>query len=243
MTYIQPLLFVFLALAAIGLWRIPRPKGKLLAVTGVAGIFLISWPPAEWLFSQPLVGRYPVRPFQPDGPLQAIVVFGESVEPAQYDQPYPLAGDHTFLRCEYAVWIYSRFGPLPMLVSGGRGTRGTPPVAEVMRELLRRRGIPDNMIWTEDSSRSTYENTLYSTKVLREHGISRVALVVDAISMPRAAACFHKQQIAITPAPCDFHTLSPWRDEILPSWRSVRRSEDTLHEYLGLLWYRMRGWI
>ena len=244
MTYIQPLLLVFLALAAIGLWRSPRPKGKLLAATGLAGVFLTCWPPADYLFALPLAGQYPVRPFRPEGQLQAIVVLGESVQPPVYEQPYPLSGDHTYRRCEYAAGIYSRFGPLPVLVSGGPSSPGASPVSKTMRELMHRDGIPENMIWIEDRSHSTYENALYSAAILREHGVSRVALVVDATSMPRAAACFRKLQIEVIPAPCTFHTLSsPWRDEILPSWKSVRRNEDTLHEFLGLVWYRMRGWI
>jgi uncharacterized SAM-binding protein YcdF (DUF218 family) len=243
MTYIQPLLLVFLAIATIGLWRIPRSRGKLLAITGVAGVFLSSWPVADWLFSRPAEGQYPVRPFKPESQLQAIVVLGESVQPPQFEQPYPLAGGNTYRRCEYAAWIYRRYGPLPILVSGGPDPHVGPPASATMRELLRRDGIPESMIWSEDRSRSTHENAVYSTMILREHGVSRVALVVDATSMPRAAACFRKLRVDIVPAPCCFRTWGPWRDELLPSWKAVRQNEDTLHEILGLLWYRIRGWI
>jgi|SRR5579863_113666 len=246
MTYTQPLLVVFLAIAAIGLLRIPRTRGKWLAIVGVAGIFLTSWPPADWLFSRPLEGQYPVRPFKPASPIQAIVVLGEAVTPPQFEEPYPLAGSGTYRRCEYAAWIYRQYGPLPILVSGGRNSQAGPPVSSTMRELLLSDGIPENMIWTEDRSRSTYENAVDSTQVLREHGVSRVALVVDATSMTRAAACFRKLRIDVLPAPCNFHTFgswASWQDDLVPNWRGVRRNEDTLHEMLGLVWYRMRGWI
>jgi uncharacterized SAM-binding protein YcdF (DUF218 family) len=243
MTYIQPLLLVFLAIATIGLLRSPRSRGKRLVIAGVAGIFLTSWPPAEWLFSRSLEGQYPVRPFKPASPLEAIVVLGESVQPPQFEEPYPLPGNGTYRRCEYAAWIYRRYGPLPVLVSGGQTSAASPPVSATMRELLLRTGIPDSMIWTEDRSRSTHENAIYSAGVLREHGVSRAALVVDATSMPRAAACFRKLRIDIVPAPLDFHTWGGWQDELLPNWKAVRRNEDILHEILGLVWYRVRGWI
>jgi uncharacterized SAM-binding protein YcdF (DUF218 family) len=243
LTYTQPLLLVFLAIAVIGLLRIPPSTGKRLAIAGIAGIFLASWPPADWLFSRPLQGQYPVRPFETASQLQAIVVLGESVRPPQFEEPYPLAGSTTYRRCEYAAWIYRRYGPLPVLVSGGRESSASPPVSATMRELLRRDGIPESMIWTEDRSRSTHENAVDSTMILREHGVSRVALVVDATSMPRAAACFRKLQVDVTPAPCDFDTLELSQDELLPGWLAVRRNEDTLHEMLGLVWYRMRGWV
>jgi len=248
MTYTQPLLLVFLVIATIGLWRIPRSRGRRLAIAGVAGTFLTSWPPADWLFSRLIEGQYPVRPFQPASQLQAIVVLGESVQPPLFEEPFPLAGSNTYRRCEYAAWIYRRYGPLPVLVSGGRVSQRDPTVSAVMRELLRRNGVPEGMIWTEDRSRSTHENAVYSTMILREHAVSRVALVVDANSMPRAAACFRKLRVDIMPAPCNFRTLNfqallQWQDELLPSWRAVRRNEDTLHEILGLVWYRFRGWI
>jgi uncharacterized SAM-binding protein YcdF (DUF218 family) len=246
MTYTQPLLLVFLAIATIGLLWSPRSNGKRLVIAGVAGIFLTSWPPADWLFSRPLEGQYPVRPFKPASPPQAIVVLGETVQPPQFEEPYPLAGSGTYRRCEYAAWIYRRYGPLPVLVSGGRTSQAGPPVSSTMRELLLSDGIPENMIWTEDRSRSTYENAVFSTSILRARGVSRVALVVDATSMTRAAGCFRKLRIDVLPAPCNFHTLeswASWQDDLLPNWRAVRRNEDTLHEAVGLVWYRIQGRI
>lgn len=244
MTYLQPLLFVFLAVASFGLWRLQAPRrGKILPAIGIAGIFLCSWPPAEWLWSRILTARYPTRPFAPLSQPQAIVVFGESMQPPLFEEPYPVPGDNTYRRLEYAVWIYRRYGPLPILVSGGVTTASAPSVAATMREVLRKEAIPDSSIWLEDRSRSTHENAVFSAQVLRQHAVSRVALVVDATSMPRAAACLRKSGLEVMPAPCVFHDLGDLRDELLPNWRSVRRNEETLHELLGLVWYRMHGWI
>ncbi len=243
LSYTQPLLFLFFIVTGVGLVRLPRSKGKRLVCCGVAGLFLVSWPPADWLFSRPLVAQYPVRPFAPATPLQALVVLGENVEPPDREEPYPVPGTNTYRRCEQAIWIYQQYGPLPILVSGGRTSRRYPTIADTMSGLLQRGGIPEDMIWTEDRSRSTYENALYSSMILQKHGISRIALIVDVVSMPRAAACFRKFGIDVTPAPCDFRTLGPWQDELLPNWIAVRRNEDTLHEILGLAWYKLRGRI
>jgi uncharacterized SAM-binding protein YcdF (DUF218 family) len=112
-----------------------------------------------------------------------------------------------------------------------------------MRELLVASGVPETMIWTEELSRSTHENALYGTRVLRLHGISRIALVVEAQSMVRAAACFRKEGIVVVPAPSDFREFGPLADEVLPSWKAIKRNEISAHELLGLLWYRIRGWV
>jgi uncharacterized SAM-binding protein YcdF (DUF218 family) len=112
-----------------------------------------------------------------------------------------------------------------------------------MRDLLEAAGIPAEDIWIEDRSSSTHENAVFSAEFLRGRGVHRIALVVDARSMPRAAASFRKQGIEVVPAPSRFDDLSATMDDWLLSWKAVRGNEETLHETFGLLWYRLRGWI
>jgi uncharacterized SAM-binding protein YcdF (DUF218 family) len=112
-----------------------------------------------------------------------------------------------------------------------------------MRRLLEQEGVPAGKIWTEEQSRSTYENALYGAQLLRQRGIHRVALVVEADSMLRAEMCFRKQGVDVTPAPCLFRDYRFTGAEVLPGWRGIYRQETLLHEGLGLLWYRLRGWI
>jgi uncharacterized SAM-binding protein YcdF (DUF218 family) len=109
--------------------------------------------------------------------------------------------------------------------------------------MLEEEGIPPAKIWTEERSRSTYENALYSALVLREHGIHQIALVVEADSMLRAEKCFRKQGLGVTPAPCLFRDMQFTGEDLLPGWTAIYRAEILLHEGVGILWYRMRGWI
>lgn len=190
---------------------------------------------------RPLEAGFPVRPFRAPPGLQAIVVLGSSVRPPQFEQPYPLPDDQTFERCEHAAWIWKRWGPLPVLAIQGR--QSPPAKGSTMRDLLVRAGVTENMIWTEDESRSTHENAVYGGRILREHGVRRIALVVDAQSMVRARACFRKEGLDVVPAPVEFRTWGPWNEELLPNWHAIRRNETTLHEVLGLAWYRVRGWL
>jgi len=241
MTYIQPLLLLCIAVALAGLAPLRSGKGKKLALAGVLGLVAVSWPPADWILSRPLEGQFPLRPFRAPADLQAIVVLGAGVRPAQYEAPYPLPDAGTFSRCEHAAWIY-RERPLPVLACEGR-QQAVPAGGKTMRDLLHRAGVAEDMIWTEDQSRSTHENAAYGAGILRAHGVKRIALVVDGLSMPRAAACFRKEGMEVTPAPCDLRSWGPLRDELLPNWRAVYRNEIALHEALGLAWYRLRGWI
>ncbi len=215
----------------------------MLASAAVCGLFLLSWPPAAWLFSRPLEAPYPIRPFAASPGLQALVVFSEDIEPPHFERPYPLAASNTYERCLYAAWICRQYGPLPVLLSGGPGEPGSRAGALAMRDILLQNGVAESMVWTEEQSGSTRENALYSARILRQRGISRVALVVDATSMPRAAACLRKLGVDVLPAPSSFFQLDPLSKELLPGWKAIRQNEETLHEAVGLLWYRLRGWI
>ena len=242
MTYTQPLLLVFSIAALLGLAYVGKVRRKVFLVAGILGLILCAWPPVEWLLSRPLEARYPVRPFRATTGLQAIVVFSAGVSPAVFERPYAQANYETVERCTYAAWVYRQIGPLPVLACGGRDRTGSPAFAAAMQNLLRQAGVPENMIWTEQESTSTFENAKFGAEILRSHQIKRVALVVDGRSMPRAAAVLEKQGIRVVPAPS---RLRQWDGvkELLPGWQAIRGNEDTLHEALGLLWYRLRGRI
>ena len=94
----------------------------------------------------------------------------------------------------------------------------------------------------EEESRNTYENAKFGANILRRHGIDQVALVVDARSMPRAAAVLEKQGIRVAPAPS---RLREWDGllELLPSWKAIKGNEVTLHEAVGYIWYKLHGWV
>ena len=241
MTYIEPCLLILLAVCVCGLACLRNGRGPLFLSIGVLGLFLLSWPPAEWLFSRPLESRYPIRPFRPSSPPQALVVLGGGIAPPQFERPYPLPNRDTFENCSMAGWIYRQIGPLPVLASEGVPRQGN--YASPMRALLSGGGIPDGMIWVENRSRNTHENALYGAAILKQHGIHQIVLVTDAQSMPRAAACFRKQGLAVDPAPSEFAELDFTSDTFLPGWRTIRRNERTLHEVLGLAWYSLHGWI
>lgn len=246
MNYIEPLLSLVFVLGLLGAVRLQKCKGKTLVAGGLLGLLLVSWPPMDWLFSRPLEMWFPIRPF-PASPADAIVVLSAAVDTPHYERPFPLPDQDTYTRCRFAAWLYQHWKPLPVLACGGRGRGraegGGPAFAASMREVLSASGVPDSSIWTEERSRSTYENALYGAEVLRSHGVARIVLVVEAQSMVRAAACFRKQGIAVVPAPSDFGQWDPLYEEVFLRWKSVRRNEITLHETLGLLWYKLHGWI
>jgi uncharacterized SAM-binding protein YcdF (DUF218 family) len=97
----------------------------------------------------------------------------------------------------------------------------------------------------EDRSHSTYENALYAAQLLRSRNVHRVVLVTEAYHMLRGVQCFRRQGIDVIPAPCFYrylHFTGTWR-EFLPSAGAMHDNDEALHEWIGLLWYRMSGKI
>lgn len=245
MTYSEPFTFFFLLITAVGLFGLRHQRMTAswrVAFCGFLGLVALSWPPAAEILARPLTGRY-VGEIRPTGDAEAIVVLAGAVNYPTGLRPYTLVGRDTYRRIMHAAWLFHNWKPLPILATGGPESRSGEAAAVIMRQILEQEGVPSSKIWTEEQSKSTYENALYSAKVLREHGVRRIALVVEADSMLRAEMCFRKQGLGVTPAPCLFRDYQFGGAELLPGWQGIYRQEILLHESIGLLWYWLRGRI
>jgi uncharacterized SAM-binding protein YcdF (DUF218 family) len=82
-----------------------------------------------------------------------------------------------------------------LVLSGGNagGDPGSwPSEASVMRQLTRDYGIADERIVTEERSRNTFENGVYTHRILRDRGWRRLMIVTDAWHMRRALYVFRR---------------------------------------------------
>jgi len=243
-SYVEPALPLLLLL---GIWDLIRKwqtssKGNRpwLQTISTLGILLLSLNVVAWFVSRPLEMRYSEDPV-PRETAEAIVVLAGYVHVPLPNAPYSFAGQDTYVRLQRAVWLFKHWKPLPILASAGG--RDGEWYAKTMRHALESEGIPPEMIWIESVSRSTHENALYGSEILRMHGVSRIALVVEAASMPRAAASFMKYGVTVVPVPARYNHLNQEFDDLLPSWRAIELNGETIHEYFGLVWYWIHGWI
>jgi uncharacterized SAM-binding protein YcdF (DUF218 family) len=201
--------------------------------------------------------RIPPLPQSTQNPFDAIVVLGGGTQqglPPRPTHEIGEAGD----RLLYAASLYSAGRAPTVIVSGGRSPLSTPGPAsesEVMADLLARLGVPREAITIEGTSRNTYENSVETSKLLRERQLDRVLLVTSAMHMPRALGVFTRQGIHATPAPTDYLVTQPdWiyftrptlavaLMDLVPKAEYMALTEKALKEYLGIIVYRMRGWI
>jgi uncharacterized SAM-binding protein YcdF (DUF218 family) len=194
-----------------------------------------------WVVSRPLEIWYSHRPL-PQEPAEAIVILAGTVRDPTPNRPYSVPSRETYERLEHGVWLFRHWKTIPILVCGG-GPGEYEPFSATMKRLLESDGIPADLIWTEGRSKSTHENAVYGATILREHAVSRIVLVVEANSMLRAAAAFREAGITVIPAAIRFTELNYDLNDIFPGWQAIALNGEAFHEYLGLLWYRLRGWI
>jgi uncharacterized SAM-binding protein YcdF (DUF218 family) len=147
----------------------------------------------------------------------------------------------------HAARLY-RAGKAPLVVASG----GNPPhlgaeasESEDMADLLVEWGVPREAIVTEGASLDTRENAVGTARLLTARGLRRILLVTSALHMTRAAAAFRAAGLEVLPAPTDYQAVDArevtWLDW-LPDAGALARSSRALHEHLGRVWYRLRGW-
>ncbi len=243
---------VLMVVALVTLWK--RPRWAAVAIS-LALIFLLvggnSW-----------TARYLVRSLEwqnlPTASLpnaEAIVVLGGATRSAAFPRPtveLNEAGD----RVVYAALLYQKHKAPLIIPSGGMiewlGTGSAESLA--MATILQHIGVPASAIIEEPLSRNTYENAVNVKKILRERGIGRVLLVTSAMHMPRSLLIFKHQGITAIPAPTDFLVSDYELQELsnssqskllslLPNADNLEHFTSALKEYIGLVVYRLRGWL
>lgn len=233
---------LLLLLVAVAMWR--RRLARAVAACTVVCLFLWTWDPATAFFARTLESQFTAG--RPAGEADAIVVLGGNIYPPDESQTEILPGYSTYLRCRHAALLYRTWKALPVVATGGfvisRNASVDGTVA--MQHVLESEGVPAAMIWVENQSRNTSENALHTNRLLRGKGVRRVALVTEAFHMQRARLAFERQGLEVVPAPCGFRSHrfeGTWRHYLFPRPQNMLVNQETLHEWIGWIWYRIKG--
>lgn len=127
-------------------------------------------------------------------PPDAVVVLGAAV--VAPGEP----GSAMRRRVAHAVGVMRECGAAHLVVSGGI-VAAPPAEAHLMRDLALGRGVAATAIVIEDRSRNTFENAVYTGRIMRDRGWRRVTIVTDAFHMRRALYVFRRLGLAVEGAP------------------------------------------
>ena len=185
----------------------------------------------------------------------AIVVLGGGILAKAPPRPWVEVSDQGD-RVLYGAYLYKQ-GKAPLVIlSGGRidWKNGGPPESSDMAQIVEAMGVPKSAILEDPTSLNTYENAVNVRKILDENRIPRrVLLVTSATHLPRSLAIFKRQGIDAIPAPCDFEITQSSKQEadtwqrivldILPDTEKLENTTRAIKEYIGIVIYRLRGWL
>lgn len=209
-------------------------QGSFSCALGVVWIGLCATPTFVDLLQRGLENAYPFVGAAQYPTADAIVVLGGG-DPVQVNDARETSRDLRFTRPGFGLALFrQRRAPIVVLSGGGNGE------ALEMSDHLQQLGVPPSALRLEAKSLTTHQNALYSAAILKREGRRRILLVTSAWAMQRAAASFRHEGIEVIPAPSRdiSHAPQSW-----PSWRvSLWQSARFLHEYTGLLFYKLRGW-
>ncbi|AZO93334.1 YdcF family protein [Halocella sp. SP3-1] len=150
----------------------------------------------------------------------------------------------TLQRLVNGYQLFRKYGG-PLIFTGGVAI-GHHQIseAEVAANWLKDMGVARDEIIIEDRARTTFENALYTKEILEKYHYKRVYLVTSAVHLLRATKVFKKQGIDVIPIPAGYlssHSLG-WLD-YLPNRSAFSSNMAAVHEWLGLIWYRVTGRI
>lgn len=241
-----PVCFAILIAGIVFLWGRKRQQlGKILVSISMAGLFVSSTPWVSTFMIRPLEHKYPaLTQFNGLPEIKWVVVLGGGMLDDENISANSQLYDSSVSRLAEGIRIHRRLPGTKLIVSGGPAS-GTISEAEAMAGTASLLGVDRQEIVLEKTSLDTEDQAILVKKII---GNDDLILVTSASHMPRSMALFKKQGMRPIAAPTDYKTKPRGKVglrlfSLCPGARHILMIEMAMHEYLGMLWAKMRGRI
>jgi uncharacterized SAM-binding protein YcdF (DUF218 family) len=159
-----------------------------------------------------------------------------------------------FMRSSDRLWQALRLLNLQrakkILISGGSGSLEMPldKEAKHIYDFLVQVGIPKDKILIENESKNTYENAVYSKRIIDSLNSGQsVLLITSAFHMRRSLAIFKKQGYSnVTPYSTDRYSGGRkfvFDHCFIPDVQALEGYNRLFHELLGYMVYKAKGYL
>lgn len=234
---------LILAVGALALFTRYHRVGRWL-VAGAAILYLAcGFGPISGLLLQPLENRFPQLSANIPAPT-GIIVLGGAIDADISAARKTVVLNESGSRMTAAVTLARRFPEAKLVFTGGSGTLfgDHSPEADSARQLFLDLGVdPERMVF-EDRSRNTYENAIFTRKLIHPEAGSRWLLVTSAFHMPRAMGVFRAAGFSVIAFPTAYFTRGDDKDFLLSQGDAsvgLERTGVGLREWIGLVAYRL----
>jgi uncharacterized SAM-binding protein YcdF (DUF218 family) len=236
------LLLIALALAFVLQRRRPRLSRGLLggALLFVAALSLA--PLGRWLI-WPLETRFPapaqLRLTQVDG----IIVLGGAVNPYDSAVTGEVSLGEAAERMTSFVALARQYPNAKLVWSGGSGyalgAESTVSEAQPAQRLFEALGVETQRVIYERTSRNTWENAVFSKRLVEPKPGETWLLVTSAWHMPRSVGIFRRVGWPVVPYPVDYLGVDPNAWARFEAWRELSTITLAIKEWIGLVSYRL----
>lgn len=251
---IEPLNWLMILIALALLFLLLHKNHLVRRALGIALClgFFIGYMPTSQFAMRILEDEVPQTPLTPEllGQVGGILILGGAIEGG------PIARDRGEVsiyssaeRVTKALQLLRQHPDLPFIASGysGRLLPQGLSEADAFKQLLQEQGLSNHPGYYENQSRNTYENMLYSKKIIdgiaeKEGAPVRPWLLITSAShMLRSVQVAKKQDLLIVPVPVDYQTSkqTSWhRFDLVEGGAQWNR---LIHELLGIVAYWLTG--
>lgn len=224
--------------------KLIRRFGKfILSLTAIGVIIIAFLPVGDWAI-RPLESQYeyPEQLTQLDG----IIVLGGGISLPQSVKQQSMQLNADGDRIAQMLALMSQFPSLPVIYTGGSGEITIPDrhAIDYLRQYLDRLDISTDRITFETRAKNTYQNAKFSHDLINPSPGQQWGLVTSAYHMPRAASVFDHLGWNVIPLPVDFK--ASYRPSFAIAFdfaENLSLLDVAIHEYLGILSYRLTGRI
>ncbi len=223
-------------------WR-PRSKlGVCFVTAGALWLLISSMGIVGTLFVLPLersAGSYANPQELSAQQVKYIVVLGGGIRTNPVG-PLGVADCDSFFRVLEGIRLWKAIPGSKLIVSGGRFHPDDMTSGEAMATVARQMGVPPVDIIEETRSLDTLDEARFLKPLL---GQTRFALVTSALHMSRSLETFRGLGMNPIAAPTDFRAtgIRLKSSSILPSAKSMVLLQRAIHEYVGMLWMRLKA--
>ena len=219
-----------------------QKAGKIILLSGLTLLILCSLPFVSKLFiisleDTPALVQEKIKA----NDAQAIIILGGGSYLNSPEYGEDTISDTTLVRVRYGAYLQNQT-QLPLLVTGGNvySWIKTTEADNMKKVLTKQFHVP--VQWTESRSRNTWENALYSYEILAKENKKKIILVTHAMHMKRAILSFEAAGFEVIPAPLSFNNKKGLfsLSSFIPSAGAMSKINRSLHEVLGIIWYRLR---
>ena len=206
---------------------------------------ILSYDAVSDMLAGPLEEKYPpIRSFENIQDVKWIVVLGggSGVDPGLPCSTYLC--EASMARLSEGVFLHNRLPQTKLILTGRSGFEGFTPVAEVMGDTASEWGVATEDMVLENQAADTKDHPIYVKEIV---GKDKFILVTSASHMPRAMALFRKHEMEPVPAPTDY-MMKEREGELtprvfFPNAEALEKAERVIHEYLGMVWGKIRSQI